>query len=132
MILARSWPDPFDLGVIAAYLSLVLLAVVAGYLCMAVDFRAYLRRIRGMLVIVANCLPEFPAWTREATPRCVSMFGLELPCTEADLLKAYRAQVKRLHPDRGGDRRKFLRLQSHFEEALRYLRQRNEPSGKTR
>jgi hypothetical protein len=26
--------------------------------------------------------------------------------------------VKRLHPDRGGDRREFLRLQAHFEQAM--------------
>jgi curved DNA-binding protein CbpA len=35
--------------------------------------------------------------------------GLTLPCTTDDVLAAYRRKVKLLHPDRGGDRREFLR-----------------------
>jgi hypothetical protein len=50
-------------------------------------------------------------------------FDLHMPCDEEDLKSAYRHKVKRLHPDRGGDKRRFLTLQSHFEDALRYLAQ---------
>jgi curved DNA-binding protein CbpA len=48
----------------------------------------------------------------------VLVFGLTMPCTEEQVLAAYRRKVKELHPDRGGDRRKFLRLQAHFEQAM--------------
>jgi curved DNA-binding protein CbpA len=44
--------------------------------------------------------------------------GLTLPCTAEDVLAAYRRKVKKLHPDRGGNRRQFLQLQAHFEQAL--------------
>ena len=47
--------------------------------------------------------------------------GLVMPCTAEDVLAAYRRKVKQLHPDRGGDRREFLRLQAHFEEAMAFV-----------
>jgi curved DNA-binding protein CbpA len=47
-----------------------------------------------------------------------SALGLTLPCTADDIRAAYRRKVKKLHPDRGGDRRQFLRLQAHFEQAM--------------
>jgi hypothetical protein len=37
------------------------------------------------------------------------------------LLEAYRAKVKTLHPDRGGDQKRFLILQRQFEQASRYI-----------
>jgi curved DNA-binding protein CbpA len=37
------------------------------------------------------------------------------------VLVAYRRKVKKLHPDRGGNRREFLRLQAHFEQAMAFL-----------
>ena len=74
---------------------------------------------------MVNYFSDLPAWAKETTPRCIAVFGLMLPCTEDDLLRAYRAKVKKLHPDRGGDRRKFLQLQSHFEIAIVLLRERD-------
>jgi len=47
---------------------------------------------------------------------------LRLPCTEEQVLAAYRRRVKALHPDRGGDLQQFLRLQKHFEQALHLAR----------
>ena len=44
-----------------------------------------------------------------------------MPCTADDILAAYRRKVKQLHPDLGGDRREFLRLQAHFEQAMELL-----------
>jgi curved DNA-binding protein CbpA len=44
-----------------------------------------------------------------------------MPCTADDVLAAYRRKVKSLHPDRGGDRREFLRLQTHFEQAMAFV-----------
>jgi len=55
------------------------------------------------------------------TPRCVAALGLRMPCSEEQLKEAYRAKVKVLHPDHGGDKRRFLWLQSQFEEALALL-----------
>jgi hypothetical protein len=73
--------------------------------------------------VVANYLPHIPAWARQETPRCLVALGLRMPCTEADVLRSYRKKVKRLHPDRGGDQRRFLLLQADFEQALAYLRE---------
>ena len=66
----------------------------------------------------SNYRPELPEWVRSDTPRCILALGLTLPCTTDDILAAYRRKVKKLHPDRGGDRREFLRLQAHFEQAM--------------
>jgi hypothetical protein len=44
-----------------------------------------------------------------------------LPCTVEDLKHAYRQRVKELHPDHGGDQRRFLILQAQFEEALAFV-----------
>ena len=125
MLLAKTWPDEFDLAVTVTVTALVVLAPVVGYICMVLDIRAYLRRLRGALVVAVNYFAELPAWAKETTPRCIAVFGLMLPCTEDDLLRAYRAKVKKLHPDRGGERRKFLRLQSQFEVAIVLLRERD-------
>ena len=50
-------------------------------------------------------------------PPCLQALELDLPCTEEQVLAAYRRRVKELHPDRGGDLQQFLRLQKHFEQA---------------
>jgi hypothetical protein len=88
---------------------------------MVVDFRAYLRSLRRALVLVSNYRPELPEWVRKNTPRCILALDLTMPCTADDVLAAYRRKVKELHPDRGGDRREFLRLQAHFEQAIAFV-----------
>ena len=113
-----TWPDAFDWPVTVAFLALVFGVPLLGYVCIALDIRAYLRSLRRALVLVSNYRPELPQWTRKETPRCVLALGLTLPCTTEDILAAYREKVKLLHPDRGGDRREFLRLQTHFEQAM--------------
>jgi hypothetical protein len=117
----------FPFGDVPSALALALFLVVAavlpalGYIYMYVDFRAYLRSLRRAIALVRNYLPQIPQWARQETPRCLSAFGLSMPCTLDDLKSAYRRKVKTLHPDRGGDRRKFLTLQGHFEQAERFL-----------
>ena len=71
--------------------------------------------------LVSNYRPELPEWVRKSTPRCILALGLTMPCTADDVLAAYRRKVKQLHPDLGGDRREFLRLQAHFEQAMEFL-----------
>jgi hypothetical protein len=83
------------------------------------DIRAYLRSLNRALSIVAKwSLPGIPDWARRETPRAVAAFGLRFPCTEEQLKQAYRKRVKQLHPDHGGDQRRFMLLQAQFEEAL--------------
>jgi hypothetical protein len=69
-------------------------------------------------VVVSRYRPELPEWVRRTTPQCILALGLTMPSTSEDVLTAYRRKVKQLHPDRGGDRRAFLRLQAHFEQAM--------------
>jgi hypothetical protein len=119
LILAdASWPDAIDGSVIIAYLGVAFGLAAIGYLCMVLDIRAYLRSLRRALVVISNYRPDLPGWVRRDTPRCILALGLTMPCTTDDVLAAYRRKVKRLHPDRGGDRREFLRLQAHFEQAM--------------
>jgi hypothetical protein len=120
----RDWPDRFDWPIIVAYLLLVFGLPALGYVALVLDFRAYLRSLRRALVQVSNYRLELPDWVRRTTPQCILALGLTMPCTEEDVLAAYRRKVKQLHPDRGGDRRAFLRLQAHFEQAMELVGER--------
>ena len=88
---------------------------------MGLDIRAYLRSLRRAIMVVTGYQTELPEWVRKNTPRCILAFGLTMPCTADDILAAYRRKVKLLHPDRGGNRREFMRLQSQFEEAMAFV-----------
>jgi hypothetical protein len=115
-----AWPaDGVDLFATAGYIAGILGIVVTGYACMVLDIRAYMRSLRRRaLVLVSYYRLELPAWVRRDSPRCITALGLKLPCTTDDVLAAYRQKVKKLHPDRGGNRRDFLLLQQHFEQAM--------------
>jgi len=110
--------DSIDMAAISAFLAVVLLLPLAGYVFMVLDFRAYVRSLRRSLVLATQAFSGIPAWARPFTPRAIAALGLRLPCTEEDLKRAYRQRVKLLHPDHGGDERRFLLLQAQFEEAL--------------
>jgi hypothetical protein len=112
------WPDGFDWVITVGYVLLILGVAAAGYACMVLDIRAYLRSLRRALVVITHYRVELPEWIRRDTPRCIQALGLTMPCTTDDVLEAYRERVKVLHPDRGGSRREFLLLQRHFEEAM--------------
>lgn len=120
---AESWPNGVDLVATTLFLAAVLLVPAAGYVFMVLDFRAYLRSLHRGLVKLGHYLPfgEVPAWARQDTPRAIAALGLRMPCNEEDLKRAYRDRVKQLHPDHGGDQRRFLLLQAHFEEAMAIL-----------
>jgi hypothetical protein len=123
LLAARHWPDAFDLFVLALVGGTIVGILVAGHALMLIDFRRYLRSLRRTITVAATYLPHIPAWARQETPRCLVALGLRMPCTEADVLRSYRKKVKRLHPDRGGDQRRFLVLQADFEQAIAYLRE---------
>ncbi len=123
----RQWPDSLDGLVIIIFLALIVIAPAVGYWLMIIDIRAYLRALRGMLVVVKDHLPHFtPYWAHRHTPGCIRSLGLDLPCTEEEVKQAYRRLAETLHPDRGGDRQRFLLLQGQFEEAIQFLRDREE------
>ena len=116
---------PIDVVAIVIYLSLVIGLPLIGYWFMVIDIRAYLRALKGMMIVVKNHLTEIPAWARQYTPGCIRSLGLEMPCSEEDIKKAYRTLAETMHPDRGGDRQKFMLLQREFEDALRFVRDDN-------
>ena len=117
----KSWPDGVDRVATAGYFALAFGLPLLGYACMVLDFRAYLRSLRRAIMVVTGYRTELPEWVRKNTPRCILALGLTMPCTADDILVAYRRKVKELHPDRGGDRREFLRLQAHFEQAMAFI-----------
>jgi hypothetical protein len=112
------WPDGVDWVVTGGYFALILGTLIAGYVCMALDIRAYWRSLRRALVVISHYRLDLPDWVRRDRPRCIEALDLKLPCTIEDVLSAYRRKVKLLHPDRGGDNREFLQLQQHFEQAM--------------
>jgi len=121
MIIAHQWPDGVDAAATALFVAAVVAVPALGYVAIVLDIRRYLRTLKRALIVVVNYFPDLPAWAREPTPPCLTALGLTMPCTQQELLAAYRAQVKKLHPDRGGDRRRFHRLQRNFEQAQQYL-----------
>jgi hypothetical protein len=116
-----SWPDGIDLSAVALYLGIAVGLPALGYFFMVLDYRAYLRSFRRALVVIHQAMPGIPAWARRDTPACLIALGLSLPASREQILSAYRQRVKLLHPDRGGDREKFLRLQRHFEAAMEFI-----------
>ena len=119
---ATTQPDQIDLTIAVTYLSIAFGLAALGYVCMALDIRAYLRSLRRALLVISGYRLELPEWVRKDTPRCILALGLTLPCTEQEILAAYRRKVKTMHPDLGGDQREFLRLQQHFEQAMAFVR----------
>ncbi|MCA9232098.1 MAG: hypothetical protein KDA57_15725 [Planctomycetales bacterium] len=119
---SRPWPDGFDATITLAYLLVIFGLPLLGFLFMFLDFRRYLRSLRRALVFVSQVVPRTPGWTLRDRPPCLAAFDLQPPCSEEDVMAAYRQRVKSLHPDRGGDLEKFLRLQKHFEQALHLVR----------
>jgi len=118
------WPNALDAALTVAFLAAIVLVPAAGYVFMALDFRAYLRSLGRRLVVIGHYFSfgQVPEWARHRTPRAIAALGLQIPCTEDDVMRAYRTRVKLLHPDHGGDQQRFLRLQADFEEALAILR----------
>ncbi len=124
---ARSvWPNSIDATAVTIFFVLAVGLPVLGYVLMALDIRRYLRSLRRAISCIVYRDTGTPLWVRERTPRCVAALGLEWPCTEEELKEAYRHKVKALHPDRGGDERRFQLVQGYFEEALRLVRERQE------
>ena len=115
---SNPWPNTLDAAITVAFFALIILLPALGYFFMVQDFRAYLRSLRRGLVHISHYFNTIPDWARQETPGAVAALGLRLPCTPDDLKRAYRRRVKLLHPDHGGDPRKFLLLQKQFEEAL--------------
>ncbi len=123
------WPDHLDATITVLFFVAIVVLPTLGYYFLAVDVRAYLRSLRRALVRLTAGFSDVPDWARPRTPRCLTALGLSMPCSEDELLGAYRERVMQLHPDRGGDQRQFLRFQAQFEEATRYLHQRGTEAG---
>lgn len=124
-IRSGSWPDAVDAGALALFAAIAIGLPGLGYAFMALDIRRYLRSLRRALVVVtaAATRRSTPYWAMRDRPPCLEALDLTLPCTEEQVMAAYRRRVKELHPDHGGDLQKFLRLQKHFEQALHLVRQ---------
>jgi hypothetical protein len=119
---APPWPDGIDASLTVVCLVVMLGVPFLGYVLMVIDFRRWLRSLRRALMVVQQYVWDVPYWAHSQSPACLQALELELPCTEEDVLAAYREMAKTLHPDRGGDLQQFLRLQKHFEHAMKLVR----------
>lgn len=119
----HSWPDSLDALALVGFVALAIALPILGYIFAYVDFRRYLRSLRRAISTIVYRDMGTPEWARPKVPRCVAVFGLDWPCSEDELTKSYRHKIKTLHPDRGGDERRFRMLQGYFEEALRLVRE---------
>jgi hypothetical protein len=122
--LEHVWGDSLDVTAVCIFAALVIALPAFGFLFAALDIRRYMRSLRRAISTLVFRDDEIPDWARPEVPRCLSVFGLTWPCTREELLKAYREKIKSHHPDRGGDQRRFLALQAHFEEAMQMVRKR--------
>lgn len=55
-------------------------------------------------------------------PECLTFFGLTKEATKDDVKRAYHEAALKSHPDTGGTHEGFLKLQEHFQTALRVAR----------
>ena len=92
-----------------------------GWMAMVVDYRAYVRSLRRALVLVRTYRLETPLWALLDRPQCLQDLELNRGCTRDEVMAAYRRLVKEAHPDLGGDRRRFDRLQQSLQEALKLV-----------
>lgn len=100
--------------------AILLGAPLLGWWLMVADIRAYLRGLRRAMVWV-GAYATTPYWALRERPDCLRAFGLERGCTADEVMAAYRRLVKTAHPDRGGSRDRFDRLQQHLADALRLV-----------
>jgi hypothetical protein len=119
------WPDGIDMFALALTGAIMIGLPALGWAILVIDVRRYLRALRARaLVVVKYFTPRnSPFWLLRDRPPCLQALGLTMPCTEDEVLAAYRTKVKDLHPDRGGEMQRFLQLQKHFEQALYLVRQ---------
>ncbi len=112
------FPDAIDLT-IAAFVGIIVIGLpVAGYVFMCVDYMAWLRALRGALVLVVEVIPGVPNWAHKKTPRCLRLLGLEMPCSESDVKRAYHQLAELHHPARGGCPRRFSQLRETYQTAI--------------
>ena len=110
---------------------LLLCLPLLGYWFLTLDIRSYLRALnRKMMVIYQGTRDVIPAWARRSNPLYFEALGLDDDCTEQDIKDAYRRLAEELHPDRGGDRARFLALKDHQRNALDHVR-RSQPAPRT-
>jgi len=119
---SRPWPDEYDLSILGCFALLTLGLPVLGYWLAIIDLRAYLRALKGVLVVVADCIPRIPEWTYYQNPLCLQVLGLQLPCDEEEVRRAYYRLAEQIHPDCGGDKHRFQLLRRHFDDALQIAR----------
>ena len=72
---AKPWPDVIDSAAIAWYVAIAFGVPVFGYVCMVLDFRAYLRSFRRAIMVVTRYRTDLPEWMRKNTPRCILALG---------------------------------------------------------
>jgi hypothetical protein len=129
--LGHVWPDSLDSAALTVFFIAAIALPALGYAFAVIDFRRWLRSLRRAISTIVYRDSGMPEWARPQVPRCVAVFGLGWPCSEEELATAYRGKIKRLHPDRGGDERRFLLLQRYFEEALEMVRKQQASAGST-
>lgn len=114
----------FDAVGMAWFLGLFFGLPMLGWVAMALDVRAYYRGLRRALVVLHKYTLETPLWALRDRPACLDELGLSADCTREQVMAAYRKRVMQVHPDRGGDRRRFDVLQARFREAIQLVESR--------
>ena len=120
-----AWPDAVDRSALLLFLLAVVLLPLVGYWLTALDIRRWIWALKGVLVRVTQPSYAVPEWVDQETPPCLRALA-SLPCSENDVKQAYRRRAELLHPDRGGDIRRFLLLQQQLEQSLHFVRQRGQ------
>lgn len=67
-------------------------------------------------------LPAAVPMSADGRPEFMALLGLLPPYTEEDVHKAYKARAISAHPDRGGSKADFIRLQEAYESAQDFVK----------
>jgi len=98
------------------------LAVNSGLAAACVAAIVFAWVTRGEWIYYHTASPEQDNHSQPTIPSCLKAFGLDHSSTLTDLETAYRALVKRDHPDRGGTAEQFKKLQVHYSIASKLLK----------
>lgn len=88
----------------------------------AAETQARYEQIDAILNEAARLMAERKAWLEsQRVPACFKVLGIIPPVDVPTIKTRYRNLSLVLHPDHGGDARRFIEIQSAYEQALQLV-----------
>jgi hypothetical protein len=81
----------------------------------AIDAERRVKELQDLHFWVNGFTRQTDAGAVRPSDQDLAVLGLQWPCTPDDVKKAYRAGAMKAHPDRGGSKEEFNKLQTAYE-----------------